>query len=260
MKKGLAGTALVLMAAVLVAGCAVLEPRPTAEEIEAAARAREVLFRLENQNNGLKNFKGIGRIRIRHRGQLELNERLAWIGSRPDRLSIVVLVSGFATLKIATDGKWFYYYEARSNPPVYKKFRAGNASLKRLLAVEIKVSDILTLLAGRVPLRDHDQALLAGDSFAGEGVLVLKKRWGGTVEKIYLDEGQWRVRHVEFFNGSGKRTYRVRFEDIYVHNGYELPGRLEISNDDGTEVALEIFRLLTDVDVADAMFIIAPPD
>jgi len=144
---------------------------------------------------------------------------------------LVVLVSGFAAIKMAADGKWFYYYEARSNPPVYKKIRAGDASLKRIIAVEIKTSDILTLLAGRVPLRDHRQALLVDEGSEYKGsVLVLKQRWLGTIEKIYLDENRSQVQAVEFFDRSGNLAYRVRFDRMQVLNGYRVPSRLVITN------------------------------
>ena len=259
--RSLPAVVLVFITATFFAGCAGLGTKPTPAEYEAAVRGRVVLAMLKNQNSGLENFKGIGRIKIWRQGQLEINERLAWIGSRPDRLSIAVLVSGFAAIKMAADGKWFYYYEARSNPPVYKKIRAGDASLKRIIAVEIKTSDILTLLAGRVPLRDHRQALLVDEGSEYKGsVLVLKQRWLGTIEKIYLDENRSQMQAVEFFDRSGNLTYRVRFDRMQVIKGYRVPSRLVITNGEDTQVAIDIYRYQADIDVTPSMFVLPPPD
>jgi len=260
--RSLKAAALIWTAAALLAGCALLGRRPTAEEQAAAARARPVLANLQARNAGLEKFKGIGRIKIQKPGQGKINARLAWIAWRPDRLRVAVLVSGFAAVKIATDGKWFYYYDSRSRPPVYRKFMAGNASLERVVGIGIRTRDIIDLLAGRVPLHDHSQALLiAGEGKAKEGgaVLVLKKRWAGIIEKVHLDESRSGVAAIEFFSGSGRLAYRVRLAGMHSQNGYRLPGRLEFSNGDGTEVVLDISAFQAGIDVTERMFVLPPP-
>ena len=247
--------------AFLLAGCSGLSRKAdTPEDAAAMAQARIVLHTLAGQNEKLTSFKGIGKIRLWQNGQKKIDERIAWIGSEAVKLSIVVLVSGHPAIKMASDGKWFYYYEARQNEPIYKKRPATDASLQRIVSIPIKVSDIVELLAGRTPLRDHHSALLVKQSSGPGYVLSLKKRWWGIVEKIILAEDKTRVHQIEFFNRSGTLIYRARFDEMQFVAGYQVPARLSISNDEGIDFQLQIERYLADVPISPSMFVLNPPD
>ena len=80
---------------------------------------------------------------------------------------------------MTTDGEWFYYYEARQDQPLYKKIPAKDDSLKRIISIPVKTSDIIDLLAGRVPLREHHSAFLEKQDSGDGYVLVLKKKMVG---------------------------------------------------------------------------------
>ncbi len=112
----------IIGAAVLLAGCAGLS-RQSEDPLEAAARAEAqvMISFLSNQNRELVNYKGIGKIKVRQNKITRIDERIAWIASETSKLNIVVLVSGHPAIKMASDGKWFYYYEARQDKPIYQK-------------------------------------------------------------------------------------------------------------------------------------------
>lgn len=248
-------------ALVLITGCGSLgtgmSRKP--EDIAARAEARLVISALSNQNRELKNFKGIGKIKIRQHQTTRIDERIAWIASEAAKINIVVLVSGYPAIKMASDGKWFYYYEAREGKPVYKKVPASDSNLKRFTTIPIKTSDIIHLLAGRVPLREHQDAVLER-SDSGEGyVLVLKRRWWGVAEKIFLDETKSRVYRCEFYDRSKELVYLVRLGEMKTVGGYRVPGSLEITNGDDIVIQLVVNRYWTDVDVSAPMFVLKPP-
>ncbi len=255
----------IAVAVALVVGCSAMTtgtspgkegpPPVSAARIEAQA----ILSALNRRNAGLKNFKGIGKVRIWQDGKLKIDERIAWVGSDPGKINITVLIGGHPAVKMASDGKWFYYYEAGKGGPIYKKYAASNASLKRLISIAVQTDDVLNLLAGRVPIRDHHRARL--DKLANEPgyALVLKKRWWGTIQKIYLDESKTRAQQIEFFSRAGNLIYRARFDALRTVNHYLVPGRLNISNDEDVRFELDIKRYLADVDVTSSMFVLNPP-
>jgi hypothetical protein len=250
-----------VLVAVLVAGCSSLSRRtPGPEESAAMAEARIVLHTLASQNDKLVSFKGIGKIELWQNGQKKIDERIAWIGSETAKLSIVVLISGHPAVKMASDGKWFYYYETRQGEPIYKKRPATDATLQRIVSMPIKISDIIELLAGRIPLREHHSALLLKQSPDPGYVLSLKKRWWGIVEKIILAEDKTRVLQIEFFDRSGALIYRARFDEMQFVDGYRVPSKLSISNDEGIDFQLRIDRYLADVPISPSMFVLNPPD
>ena len=247
--------------AVCLVGCSSLSRKtPGPEELTAMAEARIVLHALGSQNVKLTNFKGIGKIRVWQNGEKRINERIVWIGSETAKLSIVVLISGHPALKMASDGKWFYYYEARQGKPIYKKIPATDATLQRIVSIPIKTSDIIQLLAGRTPVREHHSAVLYRQDSGTGYVLTLKKRWWGIVEKVFLGEDKAQVHEIEFFNRSGELIYRARFDKMQIIKGYQVPSRLSISSDEGVGFQLEIERYLADVPVSPSMFVLEPPN
>jgi hypothetical protein len=234
----------------------------TAEELDEAnlAEAKHLLQSLENKNSNLKNFKGIGKIKVWNNDQIQIDERLAWLGSDPLKIRIEVLISGFPAVKLASDGKWFYYLEAQGKTYLFKKIKASNANLKRLIAVPIHSSDVITFLAGRIPVREHQTAYIKPNPSDSGYVLILKRRWWGIVEKIYFDGTKSRVRQIEVFNRSGSLVYRVGLEDIREIQGYRIPFRLKISSEEGADCQLDIDRYWADVTVSPSVFVLAPPE
>ena len=250
---------------VFLAGCSSLatgrsQDQPKPPDAAARAQAQAVLSTISNQNAKLNNFKGIGKIRVWQKGRLRIDERVAWIGSEDTKINIVVLIGGYPAVKMASDGKWFYYYEIGKGDPIYKKMAASNANLKRIISISIQTGDVLNLLAGRVPIRKHDSAILERQKAKQGYVLVLKKRWWGVAEKIYVDETRTRARQVDFYSRSGSLIYRARFDEMQMIDGYLVPARLSITNEDDADFELDVHRYWTDVEVTSSMFVLTPPD
>jgi hypothetical protein len=236
--------------------------REPAESAGAAAtvEAQALLADLSRQNASLNSFKGLGKIKVWQNGRLTIDERVAWVGYERDKLSIVLMISGYPAVKMTSDGKWFYYYEAGQGKPIYKKIPATEASLKHIISIPIQAVDILDLLAGRVPVREHNSVILYNQD-AGQGyVLALKQWWWGIIEKIYLDADKSRVRLIEYFSRTGSLIYRVRFEEMQMVNGYQVPAKLSITNGEDTNFQLDVHKYYTDVPVTASMFVLNPPD
>ena len=232
------------------------------EERDAAnvAEARRLITLLESQNSALQHFKGIGKLKVRNDGKVQIDERVAWVGSKPQKISIAILISGFPAVKMASDGQWFYYLEVQGDKHYFKKIKASDASLKPLIAIPIYPRDIVTLLAGRVPLPAHHSAYLKLDPETGNTVLIFKRRWWGIVEKIYFDDTKTRVRQIEVFSRSGSLAYRVAFHNIKQINQYRIPFQFRISSPEGVDCQLDTVRYWADVPVSPSVFVLQPPE
>ena len=227
---------------------------------EEDRETRNLISILEAQNNQLKNFKGIGTIKVWNHGRIQIDERVAWVGSQPLKISIAVLISGYPAVKISSDGEWFYYLESQGEKSYFKKIQTTNANLKRLISIPIRSDDVITLLTGKVPIREYHQAQLKEDASGDGYILILRKRWWGIIEKIYIDESKSQVHQIEMFDRGGSLTYRASFEKIKDIQGYRVPFRLKISNDDGADCRLEIDRYWADITVTPSMFVLTPPE
>lgn len=251
-----------LIAAVLISGCAVFRPARELEIIpaEKTNQIRDLLSGIETQNASLNNFKGIGNLQIRQNNLLRLDERVAWIGEKPVKLSIAVLISGYPAVKMATDGEWLYYLEVHGQDATFRKFPASDPSLKKLISIPISASDVITLLAGQIPMPQFDSAVLTEEETPPGYVLNLKEKWWGIRQKIYYDRSFSEVRRIDVFQRSGTLKYRAEIENRQSINGFQVPLKLRLLTPDGVDCLLSIEHYWANVDVPPTVFVLTPPD
>jgi hypothetical protein len=250
-----------LAAALLFASCAVFRPVRELEitPAEKVHEVRDLLSFLKTKNDSLRNFKGIGQIKVRQNGILQFDQRVAWIGEKPLKLSIAVLISGYPAVKLATDGNWLYYLEVHGPDTTFRKILANDPSLKKLISIPIPASDIITLLAGQIPMPEFDSVALIRENESSGRVLVLKDKWWGIRQKLYSDENITRVRQVDVFNRSGSLKYRAEIEGLQWIDGFQVPSRLRLSSPDGNNLLLDIDRYWVNIDLPPSVFVLTPP-
>jgi hypothetical protein len=250
-----------LLALVLLVSCAVL--RPARElEITPADKANEIrslLSALKTKNDSLKNFKGIGSIKVSQKGRSYLDQRVAWVGERPVSLSIAVLVSGYPAIRLAADGEWLYYLETQGSETEFRKIRTSDPSLKKLISIPISTSDVITLLSGCIPMPEFDSVEFTQEEGINGYVLVLRKKWWGIQQKIFYDESQFRVYRIDVFQGSDTLVYRAEMEQMQAVGGFEVPFRIKLSADNGNDFQLDIDRCWVNVELPPAAFVLTPP-
>lgn len=227
--------------------------------LDTAIVARDLVLRLKQTNMNLDTFKGVGSISLRHRGAVRLNERIAWIGATPSRLRMVVLASGHPIIKLASDGAWLYIHDHRDPRNTIRKIPAHDASLRWLIPLPIGPGDLVSLLAGRIPIGDHHSADLIPDTFSGGKILILK-RWWWIVQKIYLDKDGSNPNQVEVFNWTGSLRYRARLEETQPVGEYHIPMEIKISNAKDTGLVLDIDRYWANVSVSSSLFVLNGSD
>ena len=251
-----------LVAAFLITNCAVFRPARELEitPVDKANKVRELLSALNIQNDSLKNFKGIGNIQIRQNGQLLLDQRVAWIGEKPAKLSIAVLVSGYPAVKLAIDGKWLYYLEVVGQDTKFRKIAVSDPSLEKLISIPIPSSAVISLLAGQIPMPEFDQAALIEEKTLPGNVLVLKERWWGVRQKIYYNPSLSEIRQVDVFHRSGELKYRAEIESMQRINGFQVPLRLRLLTRNGADCQLDIDRYWANVDLPPEVFVLTPPN
>jgi len=260
--------------------CTILSPRVSERPKDPMSlEAEKIISTIENQNLKLKTFKGVGNIKFRRKKKKDVAGRIAWIASVPDRIRIVLSsVSGQPMVSVASDGQWLYL-NSHSSGDFYRK-PATASSMKRLLTVPVKTADMVDILAGRVPIPSYAFVVLTDNRSTvyntdghrvstrngSEGssqngyVLVLKKKWGDVLEKIYLDEKKKNVQKVEMFNPSGTLAYRVEFDRMQVIEGYRVPSRLRVSNNDGSDFHLDVDRYWVEAIAPPSVFVLTPPE
>jgi hypothetical protein len=251
-----------LILACLLSNCAAIRPSKELKvtPVERSAQVRGLLNILRTQNDALVNFKGIGNITIMQNGLTQFDQRVAWIGEKPVKFSIAVLISGYPAVKLAADGHWLYYLEVRGQDVQFKKISASDPDLKRLISIPISVSDVIAYLSGRVPLVEFDSiTFVEGRSNQGP-ILLLMDRWWGIRQKIFYNRTLSKVERVDVFSRSGTLLYRAEVDSTQRVNDFQVPQRLKLSTDDGIVFQLNIHRYWVNVDVSPSVFVLTPPN
>lgn len=232
-----------------------LKPKGTKDLYEA----QNLLLSLQNRNKKLKTFKGIGKITFWKNDKKGIITSAAWVGSKPDKLRIAMRnVSGQPIVTFASDGSWLYFV-SHTKQRYYKK-RSAKSNLKKFISIPIKSCDIFSMLAGCIPVYKHDaESIIKNDAENGY-ILVLKKKWGNIIEKIYIDSSKNNVRKVEVFNDTGSLLYSAVFDRMQTINDFDVPLRLLFSDGNGNRFQLDIQRYWANISVSPSVFVLTPQD
>jgi hypothetical protein len=128
-----------------------------------------------------------------------------------------------------------------------------------LLSISIHSSDIIALLRGRIPIREHRSARLVPVASGNGYVLLLDRIWG-VHQKIFINEQKSEVQQVEVYDASGRMLFQANFLEMQQVGGYRVPGRLVVSNHEtNAQVQLVVEKYWADVPVSPSMFVLEPP-
>ncbi len=244
---------------VVFSACSTINDSIRSQDIYKDSEAYNILEILRNTNATLNNFKGIGTTKSFQPGGSSQIFRIAWLGASHQRkIRMEILgVSGQPAASMASDGSYFYFL-SRNTRRFYKKRLSKNTTLKQIISIPVKPSDILDLLAGRIPVYEHYIATIEHAASGEYVVLILKNRRHEVVERIYVDKSKTAAYKVEKFDRSGSLMYRAAFSRMQDINGYQVPLELEISTDQGVFFSLTVDRFWTEASASPEMFVLTP--
>ncbi|MBU4258237.1 MAG: DUF4292 domain-containing protein [Desulfobacteraceae bacterium] len=253
--------AIILFIAVLFSACSffterIVEEPPELLDTATIIEANNLLSNIKLKNHTLKTFKGIGKITFWEEDKKSITSSIAWVGSDPDMMRIAILnISGQPLLSLANDGQWFYFLSHTDNS--FYRERSSYSNLKKAIQIPIKPVEIVSLLAGRIPINEYHTADIIKNEKQGH-VIVLKKRSGSIIQKIYLNEDKKNVKKVELFDEDEKSLYFVVIDSLQKIDKYYLPLSLTVSGDNGNGFRIDVHKYWTDVSVKPSMFVLKP--
>ena len=242
----------------LLSACASWQGKPIEVQYDSDA-TRSLMEQTMNANQALSAFKGIGRMVVDGEDGTHIFDRTAWVGSTPGRLRFAFRSpAGMPVFSMSCDEQWVTALN-HSEGKYYRR-QIGNNSLSSFLPVEIKCADLFAILAGRPPQVPYDYARVASDTAddADTIMLILQRRFRGTVARIRIDRATGDLRVVEIIDVHGNRLYEAKLNGTQMVNDYRLPGHIELIGPDG-RIELDIKRLWTEAAVDQNLFQIKPP-
>ncbi|MCD6271833.1 MAG: hypothetical protein J7K30_03050 [Deltaproteobacteria bacterium] len=166
----------------------------------------------------------------------------------------ILNAAGQPDLSIAGNGKKLYFL-FHHNRKFYKK--SFNAGLNKIISIPVKITDIIALLTGRIPILEYNTALLKKDPGSDMPVIILKNGKEKIIEKIVLDVAKKNVRYVELLHSKGSIIYVAAFDGIRKIKVYNIPTGFELSDDDAV-VHINIDKYWVDIPVERSIFTLTP--
>ncbi|MFP4193811.1 MAG: hypothetical protein ACOCQI_03425 [Desulfosalsimonas sp.] len=236
---------------VLLTACAGGPRRPTGAVSKLGeGEASRLIETVKEKNDSITPYKGLGRIGIYgKRGSIE--GRAAWVAAPDGRFRIEALaVTGqpFARMICTTDECFFIFRDGGC----LRRQGAGDTSLEPLSGIRLKARDMVRIMGGGAPLADYDSAG-AYDMPEGGKVLVLKKRFSGTVQTIRFSEDLEHIRETRIFGWRGP-LYRAKIGRLGKSNSRMVPFELDISDESGNRINASVERCWFDIEPKENAF------
>ena len=245
--------------AVFFSGCAGWRGQSTEIQYDSDG-TRQLMGRLMMANAGLEAFRGKGRVLVNSQGTLHTYNRTAWVGAKPGRLRFAFqsMPGGPPVFSMSCDELWLTALNHADGK--YYSRQLGDNSLSRFLPVQIKCADLCNLLMGRPPQVTYDSVRVDPQTKhdADPIVILLQRRFRGTVGRISVSRDTGEFCAVELLDVHGNRLYAARVDAMLSIDGYRMPANIKLTGPDGS-IELDVQRTWPSASVTKDVFRIAPP-
>ncbi|MBF0259105.1 MAG: hypothetical protein HQK62_09745 [Desulfamplus sp.] len=245
----------ILIATALFTGCSITQ-QPSYINSAETNEALKILQQIKNINKEIKTCKGSGWITISDTKQTT-KFRMAWAASFPDKIRLTLLSAGHPVETILADGKTvtFISHTGKHNT---KKVNSKNPSLKEVVSIPVKMQDILSIFAGRVPIGKFDIATIAQITDSAQStdtMLILKKRWNGESQNIVIGP-QSKILSFSLIDEHRKLIHSVFNKQYKNFDSFSIPAKVKVRDNEGRTIDFEITSYQPNIQIRPDMFVL----
>lgn len=242
----------------VLAGC----PHPQVARPYAPPKAAELVAHLATRAGAIHSLRADTKVDYLAEKGDRIKVAISFLVAPPDRLHMdAESPLGGSLASLATDGKTFALLDAREN-----RFLTGEAApcnIARLIRVELKPADAISVLEGGVPLVEHPASEEVGwDPTDGGREVLTQRDAAGRALRIWFaaKDRAWDVVAAEMKGKDGAVEWRLENEDFSATGALRFPGRTTIVQPARKADARIRFRSReVNVDVPEGAFRLEPP-
>lgn len=235
-----------LGAIVLTHGCAIKQqtapPTPSPE-------AKRFLVQLAQSSKAHTALKGVGHFKI-VTADKAISGRLAWIAKRPDQLRLSIIdPSGWPAALLATNGETVWL-DLRSEGKQYIK--SGRwFSLKRLIGIDVILSDVIEVLLGDIPIRSYHTVEISTSSKSEARFLSVD---GRPVTILNYQSEPFFVTQADYFDRAPALFFGLTRRPGLVEDATLFPKEFGFQNQDQNRFNLRVDRFWIDPEIKPDLF------
>lgn len=234
----------------LASGCASL--RPLTDPVQDR-KAAELALGTRAMNRDILSSKGTGWVTLDMDGRKD-RFRLAWAAQTPNRARITLLASGIPFETIAADGKSVTFFSHTHAHPTHTVSRP-DPDLSRIVHIRIRLSEIVSVLLGQIPLGPFDDAWFSPDN---PDEIVLKQTGSSVIHTLVPGPGGM-PRSLTRRDGSGQTVYDFAVLCVKSLPGRDIPEKLLIRDTLSRTIDLTITRFIPNPPIKESVFVLTEP-
>ncbi len=239
----------IVFSVICLTGCGM--PRPqTDPSLDKTARHQAETLRSMNQD--IHTSKGTGNIRITSSTGVQTFQ-IAWAARAPDRVRMTLTTLGHPVETIAADGDrvTFVSHTGRHKPHTPA---SSDPDLEPYTQVPLKLSDLICLLLGQIPIKNFDDAwLLAEDPSR----LRLQKKFRPHTQELTLSPGQ-PIDILRLLDRAENSQYEIHFHGFEIMDNRPVPVDLTITDGRSLSARITITRFQANIPVKESVFQLTP--
>jgi outer membrane lipoprotein-sorting protein len=206
-------------------------------------------------NRQIETSKGTGWISIKT-GETTQTYRIIWAAAFPGKIRMTLLLSGLPVETMIATGQslvFFSHTGRHSSHTIHSK----DPDLKKYLDIPIKLSDIISVLLGRLPVTSFDDAyyLPADPLFR---TLVLYHSHDGQHQYLHFD-GNRNIHRISRINASGHPLYEIGLDNCNSRDFGRLYTKIKAMDKTGRNLTLVITRFIANPEIKASTFMLTEP-
>ncbi len=216
-------------------------------------------------NKHITTSKGTGWLRVETKKEFS-KFKIAWAAAAPDKIRITLLITGHPVETIISNGKSITLISHTGEHPK-KTYFTRDANLKQYINVPVKISEIITMLLGRLNVMPFDTAEYIpsespdspapSDSPGSVGPeIILKKNWGSAVQTLSYNQDEI-VNKLVLSDLKGKPIYHMNILKYKSFEFGELPVKVEVDDLIDRKLTLTILNFEPNLTIKESLFQLA---
>lgn len=180
-----------------MSACTSLTPSPEPVQDQ---KAREIAQHAQSFNHAVTASKGMAKARLETRSGVQ-SFKIAWAAVFPDKARVTFMMSGYPYETIISDGRTTTFISHTGEHAPHTS-PSGNPNFKNYIDIPVKLSELLSVLLGRYPLRPYDRAFYIPNE-SDLPTIALKNGWKSIGQYLDLDADQriGRMRNTDYQGG-----------------------------------------------------------
>ena len=235
----------ILFCAACLTGCAT--PRPETDP-GLDKTAWQAAAALRNMNQEIRTSKGTGRVRLTSGNNVQTFQ-IAWAAQTPGRVRMTFTTSGHPVETIVADGSRVTFISHTGRHKPYTP-TSENPNLEPYTRVPVRLSDLISLLLGQIPVQAFDDAwFLPNDPFR----IRLRKNFKSLSQELVLHPDDT-IQALRLLDRADTPRWEILYHAFETMDKNQIPVHMTITSGNLQKVQVRITRFWPNIPVKESVF------